>query len=156
MTIKKGLQPILNNSTKIMILGSLPSDESIKQQKYYAKSTNDFWKLLSQVLNVELSSMEYTEKIETLKNNDIGLWDVFKESIRKGSLDSEIKNEELNDFSILKKECPNLKLICFNGKKSGGHEKLFNEDYLTKVLPSSSGANRRNGEKRIQEWKAII
>lgn len=152
---KEGLKPILNKNIKILILGSLPSDESIKQQKYYAKSSNDFWKLISKVLNINFVNMDYRNKIETLLNNNIGLWDVFKESIRKGSLDSEIKSEELNNFSSLKELCPNLKLICFNGKKAGEHKEIFEKDYLIKLLPSSSGANRKDNIKRIKEWKSI-
>ncbi len=90
-------------------------------------------------------------------SNGIGLWDVFNAGSREGSLDSRIGNEEINDFSSLKEIVPELKLVCFNGKKAGEYEPLLREmGYETKVLPSSSGANRRFSKKRIMEWEAVF
>ena len=132
-------------------MGSLPSDVSIEKQEYYAKKTNDFWKLMSLVLNFDLVSMSYDERICCLLENKVGLWDVFKASVRVGSLDSEIRDVELNDFGGLKKVCPELKLVCLNGKKAGEYRYLFEGNYLVKVLPSSSGANRRDNQRRIEE-----
>ena len=43
---KRGFSPVLDENTEIMVLGSLPSDESILKQQYYANPGNDFWKLL--------------------------------------------------------------------------------------------------------------
>jgi len=75
--------------------------------------------------------------------------DVFKAGDRVGSGDAKIRDEEMNQFSILKEIAPKLRLICFNGKKSGKYESILREiGYETKILPSSSGANRRSLEKR--------
>lgn len=141
--IKQGLKPILDKNTKILILGSLPSDVSIEKQQYYAKPSNDFWKILSEVLNNNFK-VDYENKLELLKKHNIGLWDVFHQCTRKGSLDSNIKDEVLNDFTNLKTTCPDLKLICLNGKKAGEHKKIFdNLGINTIILPSSSGTNRK-------------
>jgi len=153
---KKGLEPIIDSDTKILILGSLPGDESIKQQRYYAKPNNDFWKLISTVIREDITELDYYAKIKKLKKYRIGLWDVLKVCERKGSSDLNIKKGEMNDFSELKQIAPNTQLICFNGKKAGNYESFFQEEgYKTKVLPSSSGANRRDRKKRILEWKSI-
>ena len=151
--LKKGLEPIINVKTKILILGTLPGDKSIELQQYYANKNNDFWKLISLVIDKDISSLHYETKVQALLKHNIGLWDVFQSSNRKGSLDSNLKNEQLNDFSRLR-VAPNLRLICFNGKKAGKHEPLF-LDLETKILPSSSGANRRYSEQRQQEWLLI-
>ena len=154
---KYGLEPIITHDTEILILGSLPSDESIKQQRYYAKPNNDFWKLIGETIGKNLIGIDYKEKCRILTENKIGLWDVFHKCERAGSLDSDIKGGELNDFSRIKAAAPNIKLVCFNGKTAGESEKHFIEKgYKTKVLPSSSGANRINSEARLQEWKSII
>jgi hypoxanthine-DNA glycosylase len=151
--IKQGLKPIIDETTKILILGSLPGDESIEKQEYYAKKTNDFWKLLGEVLNEDFNT-DYKTKLQLLNKHHIGLWDVFHQSYREGSLDNNIKDEMLNDFSKLKQQYPKIKLICLNGKKAGEHKKVFEElGYKTIVLPSSSGANRR--VDRIPEWEII-
>ena len=153
---KKGLAPIIDTDTRILILGSLPSDESIRKQQYYGNPVNDFWRLISEVIGEDITALDYITRIGKLQEHKIGLWDVLFASEREGSMDSNIKDGEVNDFSNLKNIAPNLKLVCFNGKKAGGFEQVFREYGIeTKVLPSSSGANRRYSEKRIMEWQSI-
>lgn len=156
---KKGLAPIVDKSTRILILGSLPSDESIRKQQYYGNPVNDFWRLISQIIGEDITALDYSIRIGKLQEHGIGLWDVFSTSERDGSLDSNIRDEVINDFSNLMNVAPNLQLICFNGKKAGEFEDRIQKHggfvIETKVLPSSSGANRRNSKKRIVEWKSI-
>ena len=155
--IKQGFSAIVDKNTEILILGSLPSDESIKKHQYYGHPGNDFWRLLGRAIGEDLQSRDYESRLETLKRNRIGLWDVFKVGDREGSEDANIRGEEINQFSMLKEMAPKLRLICFNGKKSGKYEPLLREmGYETKILPSSSGANRRFLEKRESEWEAVF
>ena len=154
---KSGLSSIIDSNTKVLILGSLPSDESIRQQKYYANPGNDFWKLISAAMGDDITGLDYDARIASLKEHGIGLWDVFGAGERKGSMDSGIKEEEVNDFSQLRSIAPNIRLVCFNGKKAGEGEHILKKlGFATKLLPSSSGANRRYSEKRILEWKSIF
>jgi hypoxanthine-DNA glycosylase len=154
---KQGFPAVLDNKTEILILGSLPGDVSIRRHQYYGHPGNDFWRLLGRILGEDLQGMNYQNRLETLKRNKIGLWDVFKAGKREGSEDAKIKNEEINQFSMLKELAPNLKLVLFNGKKSGEYEPILREmGYETKVLPSSSGANRRFLKNRIFEWEAAF
>ena len=82
---------------------------------------------------------------------------MFKAGKRDGSGDSKIRDEEINQFSILKEIAPKLRLICFNGKKSGKYDPILREmGYETRVLPSSSGANRRFIKNRKSEWEAAF
>ena len=155
--IKEGVPPILNKSVRVLILGSLPSDESIRQEEYYAKPSNDFWKLISKTIGEDITGLEYEDKLSKLQENGIGLWDVFHRASREGSLDSKIKQPEMNDFSGLRDIAPSLKLICFNGKKAREHEDVFhNKGFKTKVLLSSSGANRSNSAKRDMQWESLL
>jgi hypoxanthine-DNA glycosylase len=153
--MKKGFSAVVDKNTEILILGSLPGDVSLRKHQYYGHPGNDFWRLLGRAIKENLQDMDYEIRLETLKNHRIGLWDVFKAGNREGSEDSEIKNEEINQFSILKEIAPKLRLVCFNGKKSGKYEPLLRKmGYETKILPSSSGANRRFLENRELDWKA--
>jgi hypoxanthine-DNA glycosylase len=155
--IKQGFSAIVDKNTEILILGSLPGDVSIKRHQYYGHPGNDFWRLLGRAIGENLESMDYESRLETLKRNGIGLWDVFKAGDREGSEDAKIKGEEINQFSILKEIAPKLRLVCFNGRKSGKYEPVLREmGYGTKILPSSSGANRRFLEKRESEWKTAF
>jgi double-stranded uracil-DNA glycosylase len=153
---KFGLAPIIDDKTKILILGTLPSDVSLAKCQYYANPSNDFWKILGEVLNKNLEAMSYERKIEMLTAHGIGLWDTYHNCVRHGSMDHDIAKQELNDFSTLKEIAPALKLVCFNGKKAEASGKLFHDlGYLTLMLPSSSGANRRNQKDRLRCWKAV-
>ena len=153
---KKGLAPIIDKSTRILILGSLPSDESIRKQQYYGNPSNDFWRLISEVIGEDITALDYGTRIGKLQKHGIGLWDVLFAGERNGSMDSNIRDGEINDFSNFMNVAPNLRLVCFNGKKAGEFEDIFREYGIEKkVLPSSSGANRRNAKKRIMEWQSI-
>jgi double-stranded uracil-DNA glycosylase len=155
--MKKGFSAVVDENTEILILGSLPGDISLRKLQYYGHPGNDFWRLLGSAIGENLQDMDYSSRLETLKHHRIGLWDVFNAGNREGSEDSEIKDEEVNRFFILTEISPKLRLVCFNGKKSGKYEPILREmGYETRILPSSSGANRRFLENRELEWKAAF
>jgi TDG/mug DNA glycosylase family protein len=153
---KFGLAPVIDDNTEVLILGTLPSDVSLANRQYYANSNNDFWKILGEVLDKNLEALSYERRIEALKAHGIGLWDAYYNCVRPGSMDNDITEQEMNDFSGLKNIAPNLRLVCFNGKKAGASEGLLRDlGYLTLVLPSSSGANRRDQKHRLRCWKSV-
>ena len=43
---KIGLKPWVGENPKVLILGSLPGDESLKQQAYYCNKGNFFWRIM--------------------------------------------------------------------------------------------------------------
>lgn len=42
----KSFLPVVNDDSKILILGSMPGIKSLNEQQYYAHSQNKFWKLM--------------------------------------------------------------------------------------------------------------
>lgn len=126
-------------------------------QEYYAHPRNQFWRLLSEVLNDKLFDLEYKPKIRQLQSHGVGLWDVLSACNREGSLDSAIRNPQANDFDVLKRECPLLKRVCFNGKTSGKFEKVFKDaGFDTIPLPSSSPAYAlMSFDAKLLEWRKI-
>ena len=157
MMIKQGFPPVVDENTEILVLGSLPGDISLRKHQYYGHPGNDFWRLLGRAIGENLQEMDYERRLKTLKLHRIGLWDVFKAGKREGSEDAKIKDEVINQFSILKEVTPNLRLVIFNGKASGKHEPVLKKmGYKTKILPSSSGANRRFSKNREAEWEDIF
>ncbi len=155
--MKKGLNPIVDRRTRVVILGSLPGDVSLAKQQYYASRSNDFWKLVGSSFGEDLVSFSYDERITILQEHQVGLWDVLHRASRPGSGDHGIETEEPNDFRRLKAEAPNLELACFNGKKAGEYAgPLRNMGYNTVTLPSSSGANRRNQQARQEAWRNAL
>ena len=101
-----GLDPIVFEDSRILIVGSMPSAISLKEQMYYANKNNRFWKILKEIFQTE-------DKIELLKASHIALWDICHSCIRKTSADSEIKDIEPNDIQGLLDRYKNIeKVIC--------------------------------------------
>ena len=46
----KGFKPIVNAKSKLLILGTFPSQASLEMNQYYAYATNLFWPLMHAVL----------------------------------------------------------------------------------------------------------
>lgn len=149
-----GLPPIIDARTETLILGSFPSPASLDARHYYAHRQNQFWRILSGLLEEPLTGMDYAEKQACLLRRRIGVWDVYRHCRREGALDSAITLAEANDFSILRGRTPRLKRVCFNGKTSGKFERLFLENgYATCVLPSTSPAYTLAFEEKSKRWR---
>lgn len=153
-----GFPPVLDQHTRILILGSFPGEASLAAQQYYAHPRNQFWRLLSAVLGDDLVSLPYERRLEQLLSHRIGLWDVIALCEREGSLDTAIRRAQANDFACLKEQAPGLFRVCFNGKTSGKFAPRFAEaGFDTLVLPSSSPANAQfSFEQKLGQWKDII
>lgn len=138
-------------------MGTFPGGTSLTKQQYYAKPSNDFWRLVTAALNQNVESLTYNDRVAILKFHRVGLWDIYRSCVRIGSLDSSIRDGELHDFSTLKTIAPRLRLVCFNGKKAAKAEvKVRALGYQTCVLPSSSSANRKNSAERVLFWKSRV
>ena len=153
--IKTGLNPVYNDQTEILIVGTFPSEKSLQAQQYYNNPRNKLWEIMSALLNVvELPSYQYKKKLETLFKYNIGLWDTVNTCEREGSLDKNIKNPIFNDFSRFN----NLKIIVCNGGDSfkyASHCKISSTTTVKKVI-SSSPAAAIAFEKKFENWLNAI
>ncbi|WP_312400066.1 DNA-deoxyinosine glycosylase [Chryseobacterium sp.] len=150
--------PIIDKDSKIIILGSIPGVKSLEKQQYYAHPQNKFWKIIFELFNENFTE-DYAERINVLKKHHIALWDVIDSCERKGSLDSEIKNEEANQIVELLEEFPNIQTIFCNGGKSFKNlQKVLGKDFRTPfyILPSTSPLHTISFEKKLEEWKAVL
>ena len=155
----ESFKPLINEDTEILILGSLPSVKSLKFKEYYGHPRNRIWKILAYLMDSEIPDT-YQNKKFFLRDNRIGLWDVVKNANRKGSLDSNIKNETPNEINDILEKFKSIKVIGFNGKKS---EQLYNKyfDLSSNInyvpLPSSSPANMSfNFEQICKKWSNLF
>jgi hypoxanthine-DNA glycosylase len=156
---KKSFAPVVNQDTRILILGSLPSDASLAQQQYYAHPQNRFWHLLSAVFQTDLISLDYQTRLQTLLDLQVGLWDVVAQAHRRGSLDSQIRDRTENDLLALLGTLPNINTIAFNGatayklglKVLGAH----GEFYRLLSLPSSSPAHTMPFSEKLATWLTL-
>ena len=155
--VLQGFPPVIGEQTHTLILGSFPGQASLDAQQYYAFRHNQFWRLLSAVLQTDLLALAYADRLIQLEAHGIGLWDVFRSCVRQGSLDSAIKNGQLNDFVSLQQHYPKLRRLCFNGKTAARIERYFQQQgYQTLVLPSSSPAHAAMSfEEKLSCWQAL-
>lgn len=152
-------EPVVNEQSKIIILGTMPGVQSLEKQQYYANPRNQFWKIIFDLFG-EDSRKSYADKKLFLLHNCIGLWDVIDNCHRVGSLDSDIKNENANDFITLFKNYPDIKTVFFNGQKASKiFEKEIGLELVDKkfiTLPSTSPAYTISLDKKIESWKEIL
>jgi len=153
-----GLAPVIASDTRILILGSFPGAASLAAQQYYAHPRNQFWKLVGALVGEDLYSLPYAERLPRLLAHRFGLWDVLAACEREGSLDSAIRKPAANDFERLRKLCPALRTVGFNGQTSGKFAPQFaGQGYRTVVLPSSSPAHMAlNFEQKFALWHALL
>ena len=139
----KGFEPIANEKSTILVLGTIPSELSIENGQYYANPRNQFWKIIEEILGVD-SELLYCSRVEILLAKGIALWDVLKSCERGGSVDKDIKNPVGNDLETFLTKHKQINRIGFNGQKSSKLAKKLQINFLAKslvVLPSSSPAN---------------
>ena len=92
-------EPVATPGARVLVLGSMPSVESLNQGFYYAHPRNAFWHILAQVCN-EPFPEDIPARIALLERHDLALWDVLASCERQGSLDSAIRQPAPNDFSV--------------------------------------------------------
>lgn len=156
---KFSFPPVINEGTRVLILGSLPGEASLAAAQYYAHKQNRFWHLLARLVQEDLPGMAYEQRLATLLTHHIGLWDVVAEARRDGSLDSNIRDPVGNDLLGLLQTLPQLSAIAFNGataariglKQLGMHA----QRYQVFKLPSSSPAFTLAFDEKLASWLCL-
>ena len=142
------LDMFINNDSRYLILGSLPSVKSRELGFYYMHPQNRFYKVLSIIFNDDYP-LTIDERKTFLKKHHIALYDVIEECSIIGSSDASIKDVIPMDIESTLKKYPNIKVIGINGKKACSlfdkylKDKINNKDIRIVYLPSTSPANAR-------------
>src|ERR1700693_6168873 len=95
---KRCFDPVVDAQTRLLVLGSLPGEQSLAKSEYYGNRHNRFWALMSEVIGMNLVPLDYRARLQALLAHGVGLWDVVAEAHRPGSLDSRIRNRNDNDL----------------------------------------------------------
>jgi hypoxanthine-DNA glycosylase len=161
-----GFPPIADAQARILILGSLPGQVSLRMQQYYAQPHNAFWKIMGRLFGAG-PELPYDERARRLLGQGIALWDVCAAAERQGSLDAAIVHASVvpNDFAAFIESHPHIGLICFNGGKAaelyrrlvlpGLPASLRPLDYQT--LPSTSPAHAAMSfDQKLARWTAVL
>lgn len=150
--VMHNFEPVFNEKSEILILGTMPSVKSREQNFYYGHEQNRFWKVIAEITGSGIPKT-IPEKKKLLLDNRIAIWDVVKECEIIGSSDSSIRSVTVNDVAGLLKKS-SIKKIAANGRKAA---ELYNR-YLYDVtgmeivvMPSTSPANASYSLERLCE-----
>lgn len=156
LTIRRAFPPSVAPDARLLVLGSLPGEESLRQGRYYAHPTNAFWWLIGEVVAEPLADLPYEARLERLKAHRIGLWDVIATARRQGSLDQAIRDPALRDLAGFVRGLPELRAVAFNGQTSARHgrRQLAGTGLTLVDLPSSSAAHA--GMTRVAKRTAWV
>lgn len=152
---------LANSGCNQIILGSMPSVESIRIQQYYGHPRNQFWRIFYALHDAEWSE-HYEDRKKFLLSKKTALWDVISHCERKGSLDTDIQNPIMNDFGQLFTEFPAIQTLFFNGGKAYDLfirfvvPTLTTQDRVYQKLPSTSPAYTLSFENKLNTWKANL
>ena len=155
-----GLAPVVSDRTVVLVLGSFPGAASLRAGQYYAHPQNHFWRIAQTLWPQHpLPGREhYDQRCAWLLARGLGLWDVYASCERVGSLDTRIRNAQVNDFASLRGRCPRLAAIAHNGGESFRHAR---STALLGVpvsrLPSTSPANASwSFERKLTAWAELL
>ena len=126
---KTGFPPIADAQATTLILGSMPGEQSLRENQYYANTHNAFWRIMASLFGFAHDT-PYAERARILLQHRIALWDVIQGCKRRGSLDSAIDNQSIvaNDFASFYRKHPHIRRVFFNGTKA-------EQEYRKRVLP---------------------
>lgn len=166
MSLLQGFPAVLGKKPRLIILGSMPSVQSLQEHQYYANPRNLFWPFMADIFGFD-PALDYAQRCQYVASQHVAIWDVVATCRRRGSLDSNIEKESLvaNDFVTLFADQPQLKSVLFNGQAAA---KIFKTNVLPKllkanlvidsqVLPSTSPANAsQKREHKFLRWQATV
>lgn len=153
----QSFEPIIDDKCKVLILGTMPSQDSLKYQQYYGNKQNKFWDIIFALFDAQKDD-DYEARKAFLLDHHIAIWDVLYSCDREGSMDNKIRNPETNDVNALLQRYSNIKAIYFNGAAAEPlFKKLINKppDIIMQRLPSTSPANAIKFEEKLKEWQVV-
>jgi hypoxanthine-DNA glycosylase len=153
---QRGLAPVVDANTRVLILGSFPGVASLAARQYYAHPRNHFWPILGEIVREPLPSLPYAERLERLRAHRVGLWDIIVACHRQGSSDGAIRNAQHGSIARIRRVAHALALVCFNGNTAATAEPAWRAaGYETLKLPSTSPAYTRPMDEKLAAWRSI-
>jgi hypoxanthine-DNA glycosylase len=158
--------PQVGERCRLLVLGTVPSVRSLELQESYGHSQNLFWQFMGEFFDAG-RELPYPERIARLHARGIGIWDVYAQVERPGSLDASIvrTSEVANAIPDLLERNPTIRAIALNGGKAAEGFRRHIAPEIQKrgivgvdilELPSTSPANASisRSEKR-RRWQVL-
>ena len=155
--MKHPFEPVYDENSTILILGTFPSVKSREANFYYAHPRNRFWKVIGAIIGETMPETVEAKKAMLLMHH-IALWDVVSSCDIAGSDDTSISNVIPNNLDAILAKC-GIRLICTNGRTAENLYRLYIQPYNGREqvsLPSTSPANAAYSlERLVRQWNVI-
>ena len=156
--MKRSFPPIVDARSRILVLGTLPGEESLRRQEYYAHPRNLFWPIVFGLFG-ETPTADYAGRIGFVARHGIALWDVCAAAERLASADAAIRGEAPNTLHDLLDVYPAIRGVVFNGSTA---RRLYDRHFTRRpeltylAMPSTSPAHARLGfAEKLAQWRAV-
>ncbi len=172
--IEHGFEPVFDQHSRVLVLGSFPSVLSRANAFYYGNPQNRFWRVMAACLGVPVPPNEgdslasgepatldasVAAKRAMLLNGGVALWDVIESCDIKGSSDASIKNVVPARVELITSNASIEQVIC-NGGTAGHLYKRYLQERTclpAVVLPSTSPANAAwRLERLVERWREAV
>ena len=155
---KRSFPPVADASSRVLVLGTLPGEESLRRQQYYAHPRNLFWPIIFALFGATPPA-DYAERLAFVASHGIALWDVCEVGERERSADTTIRMERPNAIDRLLEARPRIRAVAFNGTAARRlHDRHFprREGLAYLPLPSTSPAHATIGfAAKLARWTAL-
>jgi hypoxanthine-DNA glycosylase len=155
---KRSFPPVVDGRARVLVLGTLPGEESLRRGEYYAHPRNVFWPIIF-ALFAEAPPLNYAERLDFIAAHRIALWDVCELGEREASADATIRRERPNAIDRLLDEFPVIRAVAFNGT---GARRLHDRHFRRRAtlaylaMPSTSPAHARiDFAGKLAHWAAL-
>ncbi|MCH5159625.1 MAG: DNA-deoxyinosine glycosylase [Clostridiales bacterium] len=138
----RGFEPIFDENSRVLVLGSFPSVKSRQAEFYYGNRQNRFWKVLSEAF-CEIEPLTVEDKIRLCLQHNVAIWDIVASCRITGSMDADIKDYELVDLQQVLKKAKIQKILCNGAMSYKLTLTVYDGDLPIYKLPSTSPANVR-------------
>ncbi len=142
MTRYTGFQPLFNNDSRVLILGSFPSVKSRQTSFYYGNKSNRFWKTLAEAFG-EAVPQSIDDKKSLCLAHGVALWDIVESCEIVGSLDADITNYRTVDLSRVLQNAPIKRILCNGATSFKITKSVYDGEIPVFKLCSTSPANVR-------------
>jgi double-stranded uracil-DNA glycosylase len=155
---KRSFPPLIDGRARVLVLGTLPGEESLRRREYYAHPRNLFWPIIHALFGAT-PAPAYDDRVAFVLSQSIALWDVCASAQRRASADTAIRGEVPNAIDELLARHPEIRAVAFNGSTA---RRLFDRHFtrqpgrLYLALPSTSPAHARLGfADKLARWTPL-
>ena len=160
MSFVQSFAPLSDRHARVLILGSMPGEASLRAGQYYAHPRNAFWPIMGQLVGFAADA-PYPERTAALVAAGYAVWDVLASCRRAGSLDSAVERDSMvaNDFGAFFAEHPSIETVFFTGGAAQANYRrlAFVSPTVRYVrLPSTSPAHAVPFAVKLAAWRAAL